>query len=89
MLRRRVTPASLQGASWVLPILVAVASLVGYLGALGLRLLSTHLVANVAGAMAFAAHTQRVVAVQMIAGIAGAIVLPTVVLVAFARSRPR
>jgi hypothetical protein len=88
LLRRPTTPAGLERGSWVLPILIAVASLIGFAGSMGLRILSTHVIAA-HGAMAFAVHSQRLAAVQAVAGMAGAAVVATVLLVAFARSRPR
>ena len=83
LLRRRVT--GLERPSWVLPILVAVASVVAYGGGMVLRIVTTRLIAA-HGALALATHTQRLVGVQAVAGVAGSIVLATVLLVAFARS---
>jgi hypothetical protein len=88
LLRRRVTPEGLARPSWVLPILIGAVSVVAYVGSIGLRLLTTHLLAA-HGAAAFGAHAQRLVNVQAATGVAGAILLATVLLVAFGRSRPR
>jgi len=88
LLRRRVTREGLARPSWLLPVLVAAASVVGYVGAIGMRILTTHLLAA-HGAVAFAAHSRRVVNVQAVTGVGGALLLATVLLVAFGRARDR
>jgi hypothetical protein len=84
LLRRRVTGP--ERPSWVLPILVAVASVVAYGGGVVLRIVTTRLIAA-HGPLALATHSQRLVGVQLVVGVAGCLLVATVLLVAFGRAR--